>query len=188
MFWVFLGPGSWQVALEMPQSLQYMEEYKHAVESVLPWHSQIHQMAKEYLYFCHSAKQSFPKDMFRFFAGVGLVGVHEDVAGAFLFSLRTKGQGTATTNVRKLPTLKNLWWQTKAGMRCLFQAMECPSVFRARSEVGLKIGRIFNKFAKEDMQQAPVKAYLLEGEIEQFCMEAIWYHMKVAWEIDLAIL
>ena len=172
----------------MPQSLQYMEEYKHAVESVMPWHSQIHQMAKEFVCFSHSARKSFPKEMFQSFPGVGLVGVHEDVAAAFLFSLRTKGLGIATTNVRKLPTLKNLWWQTMAGMRYLFQAIECPSVFRARNEVGLKIGRIFSKFAKEDMQQAPVKAYLLEGEIEQFCMEAIWYHLQVAWESDLVIL
>ena len=172
----------------MPQSLQYMEEYKHAVESVMPWHSQIHQMAKEFVCFSHSARKSFPKEMFQSFPGVGLVGVHEDVAAAFLFSLRTKGKGIATTNVRKHPTLKNLWWQTKAGMRCVFQAMECPPVFRARHEVGLKIGRIFSKFAKEDMQQAPVKAYLSEGEIEQFCMEAIWYHLQVAWESDLVIL
>lgn len=42
----------------------------------------------------------------------------------------------------------------------------------------LLVRKLFSQWTKEDLQALPVKGYLLEGHIEMFCLEAIWYHMQ----------
>ena len=157
-----------------------MDAYKTNVELVMPWHDKINVMAKEFVFFSSQAKHSFEPACFQHFEGVGTIGVNEDVVGAFLWYLRTKNGPPETTDNRKCSYLKNLWWQTKAGLRQALLGHECPCVFRARGDKSLKLARLFSKWSKEDQKATPCKAFLTDDQVQQFCLEAIWYHMKVA--------
>ena len=42
--------------------------------------------------------------------------------------------------------------------------------------------KLLDTWSRADIPQSPVFAYLLEEHVEQFCLEAIWYHMQVASE------
>ena len=73
--------------------------------------------------------------------------------------------------------MKNLWQQTRCGLKAMLlphnvlslQFMDAPP---------LLVRKLFSQWTKEDLQALPVKGYLLEGHIEMFCLEAIWYHMQ----------
>ncbi len=171
---------------DLPQSINFMAEYKSCVENVLPWHDKIYAMSKEFKSFCTKAMSAFPEHFFAHYKDFGTLAIHEDVVCAYLYYLRCKNGPAHTTNVRKLTTIRNLLWQTKAGIRMALAAEECPSLYRARADMGTKVARLFAKWAREDLATTPVRAFLLEEHVERFSMEAIWYHMEVAWDSDLA--
>ena len=92
---------------------------------------------------------------------------------------RYKNGPSTTTDLRKASTVKNLWWQTKAGLREAFAGAELPQFCKPRSgEVNMRINRMFKDWQKIDLSTETPKKYLLEQEIEDYCLHVIWEHMQ----------
>ena len=145
---------------------------------VLPWHDKIHAMCKEYCAFSIAAQQKWPESCFANFGQLGKIAVSDEVVGAYLCFLRFKNGPRTSTNVRKLTTIRNLWWQTKAGVRQALRGSDLPNFCKPRSpEVSMVVNRLFATWHKIDIASAEPKQYLLESEIEAYCLHVIWQDM-----------
>jgi hypothetical protein len=108
----------------------HIHSYFQAVEQLLPWNDKIKQMAHQFKEFSTVAAQFMPADMFISDPALGIIGRDIKVASAFLFSLRCKQGPLSVENVRKVSTLKNMWSQTKAGLKPHHQIIQTSSNLR----------------------------------------------------------
>ena len=156
------------------------------VECALPWHDKVHFMAKQYGSFCVAARNQYPASHFVKHVSLGLVGTHESVAASFLVHLRFKGGDPLTSTTRKVSTLKNLLWLTKAGLRQAFaqDLHNLPGFCKPRPSPVLAIDRLVKVWQKVDMQNQPTTKHLLEADIESYCLHTIWEHMQCGEGLD----
>ena len=111
-------------------------------------------------------------------ACIGFIGVHADIIAAFLCYLRYRNGAADIPNPRKASTVTSMWCQTKAGLRQIMQADELPAFAKPRAAPAARETKLLKQWRAIDLRTMPVKSYLLESQIEDFCMEAIWYHMQ----------
>jgi hypothetical protein len=113
-------------------------------------------------------------------ANVGTIGTHEKVAATFLEFLRHKGGARDSPHVRKLSTVQNLWQQTKAGLRAnMAAATPKPEWLLAPPSKFPFMKKLMAQWQRQDLETMPIKSFLLEEHVEQFCLHCIWYHMQV---------
>jgi hypothetical protein len=92
-------------------------EYMAQIEELVPWHDRINIMCKSFHQFSVANKKHFPVTSFATCPNIGTYGVDVKVVAAFLSWLRFRAGGTASTQIRKLSTIYNLWQQTRSGLR-----------------------------------------------------------------------
>ena len=158
---------------------QHMQEYVDLSDAALPWHDKSLAMAKQFAQFSLAGVGFFTKDMLSTDPNLGTFGCHSKVAGAFLSFLRYKDSSVHSKAARKVSTLSNLWLQTRTGMKLLLAAETAKPGFLLhppKQDVILK--RILEKWEREDLKDAPIKAYLMEHHIQDFSLQACWYHMQ----------
>ena len=163
-----------------PSSMMaFISEYKALVSESLPWHDKIFQMAKQFHQFSLCAQDKFPASFFAYVDGLGSIGIHEDVIAAFFCYLRFKGQSPRTETTRAVATLKNIWWQTKAGIRqSASDQTQLPLFCKKQVTHNIKLQRLLNEWLTEDLKKGVPKAYLLQEHIEFYAMAVIWEHMN----------
>ena len=163
----------------VPLMFEHVSKYTEMVDQLMPWSSKLNVMTKQYTEFSIACARTMPPHMFSSDANIGTYGSHEKVAAAFLFHLRLKGQATGSENVRKVKTVKQLWSQTCAGLKHNFaNATEKPAFCLAGGMKLLLIKKALQTFAKEDLKREPPKSYLLDDDIERFCLEVMWMSMQ----------
>lgn len=136
-------------------------------------------MCKEYCQFSTQARKQFPPHYFKDFGQLGALGVHDDVIASYLCFLRFKNGPIESTDVRKISTVRNLWWQTKAGIRQALRGSEIPIFCKPRSaEANIKVNRLFSSWMQVDLAHAPAKKYLSEADIEAYCLHVIFELMQ----------
>jgi len=165
----------------LPTIFQHVSQYTEMVEQLMPWSTKMNYMAKKFVAFSIVCKRTMQPHMFGLDANVGSFGSHEKVAVAFLYYLRLKGQAVGSEKVLKAKTVKQLWSQTCAGLKHnLANDTEKPAFCLAGGMKMLLVKKAFQIWAKEDLKREPPKAYLLEDDIERFCLEVMWMSMQVA--------
>ena len=165
----------------LPAIFQHVSQYTEAVEQLMPWFAKTNYMAKKFAAFSIVCKRTMEPHMFGMDPSVGSFGTHEKVAVAFLYYLRCKGQAVDTERVLKAKTVKQLWSQTCTGLKHnLAHDTEKPAFCLAGGAKMLLIKKAFQVWSKEDLKREPPKAYLLEDDIERFCLEVMWMSMQVA--------
>lgn len=165
----------------LPAIFQHVSHYTEMVEQLMPWSAKLNHMAKKFVDFSIVCKRTMPPHMFGLDANVGSFGSHEKVAVAFLYYLRLKGQACGSEEVLKVKTVKQLWSQTCAGLKHnLANDTEKPAFCLAGGMKMLLVKKAFHIWAIEDLKREPPKAYLLEDDIERFCLEVMWMSMQVA--------
>jgi len=165
----------------LPAIFQHVSQYTEMVEQLMPWSAKMNYMAKKFVAFSIVCKRTMPPHMFGLDAKFGSFGSHEKVAVAFLVYLRLKGQAVGSEKVLKAKTVKQLWSQTCAGLKHnLAHDTEKPAFCLAGGMKMLLVKKAFQIWAKEDLKREHPKSYLLEDDIERFCLEVMWMSMQVA--------
>ena len=112
-------------------------------------------------------------------AFIGFIGVHADIVCAYLCFLRFKNQSGDMPNPKKESTVVNNWCQVKAGLRQVMEPNDLPDFAKPRAAPpSARVTNLLKKWRLVDLRTIPVKTYLLENQIEDFCLEAIWFHMQ----------
>ena len=156
-----------------------MSEYKELVSQVLPWHDKIFGMAKQYNQFSLAAMDKYPASHFAKVDGIGSIGIHEQIIAAFFCFLRFKGKDKDAESTRAVATIKNIWWQTKAGIRqSCTDPSQLPLFCRKQVAHNMVLQRLLKTWFVKDLQNAKPKQYLLYEHIETYCMAVIWDHMN----------
>jgi hypothetical protein len=168
------------IDIEVPEAVfQHLQQYVDAVESIVPWHDKMHIMANSFQHFSLACTQYYPASMFAHDTNIGTIGVDIKVVAAYLQWLRFKG-GETLSPERKVSTISNLFQQTKAGLRNQMHPHTAkPDWLSCSPKKFVVLKRMLDAWEKHDLQSAPVKSFLLGHHIEEFCLEAIWYHMQV---------
>jgi hypothetical protein len=159
---------------------KHVAEYAALVDQVAPWHSRMNVMCKQFIQFSIACRPRFPPDYFARDDNLGTVGVHIHIAANFLHWLRFKGHASDATITRKVSTILNMFQETKSGLReQLAHSFPKPAWMTQGPKQFTVLRKLLNEWSRIDLQRMPPKAYLLQEQVEQFCMEAIWYYMQV---------
>ena len=163
----------------MPDSLySHLQQYVESVDAALPWNDKSNLMCDSFHQFSMACKKYFPAAMFFADPNVGTVGTHIKIVAAYLVWLRFKGRDTSSP-ARKVSTVLNLLQQTKSGLRNqLHPDSPQPDWLSAPLKSFPVLKKLVGPWEREDLKSMPVKSYLLAEHIEQFCLEALWYHMQ----------
>lgn len=168
----------------VPESsmMAHISDYMAIVSEALPWDDKVFAMAKQYQQWSLAAMDKFPAHFFGKVDGLGSIGFKDEVVAHFFCYLRFKGKGSDSTNTRAVATLKNIWWQTKAGIRLSAKDPNQLPFFCSKqiSQANTRVQRLLKDWAVEDLKKAVPKTYLLHEHIELYCMCVIWEHMNDA--------
>lgn len=91
--------------------------YISHIEELVPWHESINLMRKKFVQFCIANKKLYKPEMFATDANIGTFAIDVTVVAAYLSWLRFTNVGKKEGFVKKVPTLHNLWQQTRSGLR-----------------------------------------------------------------------
>ena len=166
--------------LAKPALFEHIHDYAKLVDEVAPWHCRIKIRAQEYLQFSKACVKHYPAHYFKEDPKLGSIGIHIDIVANWLHQLRFKGEAASSQKVRATSTVLNMLQETKVGLREHLGAdFQYPPWMTAGPKQFFKLRQLLQTWKKVDVQHMPPKAYLLEEHVEQFCLEAIWYHMQV---------
>ena len=161
-----------------------VDQYARCIESILPWCDKIHSMATTFQQFSVACTKHYPSSMFAIDAELGTIGIDVKIVAAFFHHLRFKGGDIDSASARKVSTIHNMWQQTKSGLvNDLSPSFNKPDWLLCSPNKFAILKRVLAKWKHEDLQNMPIKTYLLEEHVEEFCMEAIWYHMQAGTPI-----
>lgn len=136
-------------------------------------------MATTFQQFSTACKHEFPASMFCHDSNLGTIGIDVKIVAAFFKWLRHKGQGADAKKNRKVSTLQNYWLHTKSGLKHgLARDTIKPEWLSCSPGKYTILNRMLSAWAKEDLQNMPVKSFLLEDHIEEFSLKSLWYHMQ----------
>jgi len=159
-----------------------VEEYKHLVDDIIPWHSQIHVMAKKFKYFtslCKAKRGLYPEHYFSTDPVFGTIGCHDEIALAFLCHIRYRGSHSKIANPLKVSTILNQWYSTINGLQVYItdHSMLSPCS-HPKSTPGHKYKKLIATWRGEDESMRGPIAYLMPEDIHTYCMVIMWSHMQ----------
>jgi len=159
-----------------------VQQYVQQVEDIVPWHDRIHTMATSFHQFSVACTKHYPAPMFCLDARIGTIGVDAKIVAAYMHWLRYKGESSLDGKgppARKVSTIQNMWQQAKSGLLSSLSPSTAKPDWLTCSPHKIPIlKRILTQWRNEDLKNMPIKSHLLEEHVEEFCLEAIWYHMQ----------
>ena len=159
---------------------EHIIEYAELVDQAAPWHCRMNVMCKQFVQFSIACKAKYPPNYFAHDENIGTVGIHNSIIASFLHWLRFKGNASNSSKPRKVSTILNMLQETKSGLReQLARDFQKPDWMTKGPKQIVVLKKLLNAWSRVDLQHMPPKSYLLQPQVEQFCMEAIWYYMQV---------